>query len=561
MKAILKALAGLVLLPTLTAAAPPAPTATITVAPSAMDEAVGHGEAIVTLRVPALHTAAGESLFTLPSGEDLTVFDDAGALPVTQGEAGTEPPNHTYLAGRAVQGDVVIRYRVDVRNAPDNGGTTPIFPRLDGKGFSAIGMTFFATPTAKTPYRLRLKWDLSRMAPGATAVSSLGDGDAEAPAGSLAKRLDHIVVMAGALQREPASAGDGKFEAVWSGDPGFDPRPAMRWSQKLHAWMVRFFDTPGDPPYRVFLRNNAARNPGGGVAFPNSFFATWGTGVSGESLKSILGHEMTHTFTQNDLGRWYVEGDAVYYQMQLPWRARMFSTDQYLRDINLTAARYYTNQKIHGHEDEIGPNFFKDTWLNTLAYDRGALYFAQINGMIRRKSGGKRSVDDLVRVMVRKGRNNEEITDETWYALLRPAAGEEAVALTKSMLVGGIVAPASDDYGPCFRRLDAKIRRFELGFEAKRAPAGTPVEVKGLIPGSEAAKAGLQNGDMVRLPPLTTEGPRRDPQAIVTAQVSRGDRSFSVTWLPRSTETADGYQWERVPGVPDSSCRPKDARS
>jgi hypothetical protein len=539
-------------------ATPVAPTVTISIAPGPADEATNTGEAEITIAVPQVHAAAGEPLFTAPLGTTPTLTDDAGDAPLRQGAAGDEPPNRAYSATRPVKGRLLIRYKMTIRDTAENGGTTPIFPRLDGEGFSAIGMTFLAIPQVKTPYGLRLRWDLSRMAPGAAAVSSLGDGDAEAPAGPLASRMETMVVMAGRLHRALLPS-DSRFEAVWSGDPGFDPGPAMQWTGKLHAWMVDFFQTPDDPAYRVFLRNNAARNPGGGVAFPNSFFATWGPGISGESLKSILGHEMTHTFTANDLGRWYVEGDAVYYQVQLPWRAHMVSTEQYLRDINLTAARYYTNLKIHGREDEIGPNFFKDSWLNTLAYDRGALYFAELNGMIRRKTGGARSIDDLVRVMVRKGRDGETITDETWYALIHKEIGEDAVDLTKSMLAGGIVAPRSDDYGPCFRRVSARIRRYELGFEPPRTLPGKPVVVAGLLPNSEAAMAGLKDGDVVILPPLTSEGPRRDPQAMVTAQVTRDGRTFPITWSPRG-ETVDGYQWERVPGLPDSACRPQDAR-
>jgi predicted metalloprotease with PDZ domain len=361
--------------------------------------------------------------------------------------------------------------------------------------------------------------------------------------------------MAGHLQREPDTGDKGKFAAVWSGNPGYDLRPTMQWAHKLHGWMVNFFATPDDPAYRVFARDNGGLNAGGGVAFPNSFFQTWGKGVTSESIKGILGHEMVHTFTANDLGRWYVEGDAVYYQVQLPWRAGMAPTAQYLHDINLTAYRYYTNLKIHAHEDEIDPAFFSDSWLNTLAYDRGALYFAQLNGIIRHKSAGKRSIDDLVRIMVRKGRNDEPITDDTWFDILRANIGEEAVTLTRSMLNGGLVLPDSDAYGPCFRRLSTKMRRFEMGFTVTRKPAGTPVEVRGVIAGSEAAKAGIRNGDLVVLPLITSEGPRRDPAAMITARVTRDGKAFAVTWAPRG-EAVEGYQWERVAGIADSACRP-----
>ncbi len=327
-----------------------APLMTVRISPGPMDEAAKVGEVRIVEVIPGLQTAAGAPLFAV-QGEDLDVTDALGPVPRTADK-------ENFVPARTVQGDLTVRYRVTVENTPDNGGTTPIRPRLDGRGFSALGMTMLAVPEIERPYRIRLVWDLSRMGPGATAVSSFGDGDVDVPAMPLA-RLGRSIFMAGELHREPQPPAKGRFSAAWSGDPGFDPRPAMQWTEKLHAWMVDFFRTPGDPAYRVFLRLNGARNPGGGVAFPNSFFATYGPGVTGESMKNILGHEMVHTFTAHDLGKWYDEGNAVFYQVQLPWRAGMVPTERYLRDINLTAARYYTNAEIDAPDAKIEPNFFR----------------------------------------------------------------------------------------------------------------------------------------------------------------------------------------------------------
>src|SRR6185312_4366575 len=233
----------------------------------------------------------------------------------------------------------------------------------------------------------------------------------------------------------------------------------------------------------------------------------------------------------------------------------MVSTEAYLRDINLTAARYFTNAEIGAPEAKIAPNFFKDTWLNTLGYDRGALYFAILNGKIRRASGGKRSVDDLLREMVRRDRGGETLTEAAWLKLVRGAIGEDGVALHRKMMAGGVIAPESDDYGPCFRRVPAKIRRYELCFTPKTLP-DRRAEVTALVAGSEAEKAGLRNGDVLTMPVITTEGAKRDPQWRLTAPLTRGGRTFEVTWLPRTQARFDAWQWERTPGVPDSVCRP-----
>jgi predicted metalloprotease with PDZ domain len=527
-------------------AAPTAPLLELRLAPGPMDEAINQGDVKVTIIVPAVDAPAGVPLFK-GQVSDLTVSDSQGVVARAQGDA------KDWVPTRPVKGAVTVRFDVAVSNTPKNGGTTPIFPRIDDKGFSALGMTFLPTLEITTPYRIRVEWDLTAMGPGATAVSSAGDGEAEMPSGP-ASRLQRMVFMAGRLHREPETGETDKFSAAWSGDPGFDLHPPMQWAAKLHAYMMGFFQTPDDPAYRVLIRRNGANNPGGGVAFPNAFFATYGSGVTAEKMKQILGHEMTHTFTANDLDKWYVEGDAVYYQVLLPWRAGMASTEAYLRDINLTAARYYTNAEIDAPESRIAPNFFKDPWMNTLAYDRGALYFAALDGKIKRKTGGKRSIDDLVRVMVRLERTNQPITDQTWIDLLRKEIGEDAVTLHNSMIAGGIVRPESGDFGPCFRRVDAKVRRYDLGFKTPASADGRKT-VSELEDGSEAAKAGVRNGDVVELPVITTEGVKRDPQATVTLSVTRDGKTFPITYLPRTPASFDAYQWERVAGVPESACK------
>src|SRR3546814_6907652 len=49
--------------------------------------------------------------------------------------------------------------------------------------------------------------------------------------------------------------------------------------------------------------------------------------------------------------------------------------------------------------------------------------------MIRRASGGKRSVDDLVFEMIERAKKGLPITDAVWLDMLRREVGEEAVAM------------------------------------------------------------------------------------------------------------------------------------
>jgi hypothetical protein len=513
-----------------------------------MSEAVGKGEVSVDIRIPQMNVQAGAPLLSLSTMlpglskpqtvEGLTANDEAGPVPL---ESSMHDGTRQWSCTRAVKGDLLVHYREPIENTPMTQGGPPLSPRIDGDGFSSVGGMFLITPQTKTAYRISIKWDLSAMGPGAAAVSSFGDGDLDLPPGPVS-RLNESLFMAGHLKREPESTVTTGFSSVWVGDPQFDPRPAMQWTGQLHAWMSRFFNDPSEPPYRVFLRYNPM-NAGGGAAFATSFIVTYGTGVTGENLKSILGHEMTHTWTANGLGKWYSEGNAVYYQALLPWRAGMMTADQFLADLNKTASRYYTNPLKDTPDDQILPRFWEDTRIRVLPYDRGAMYFAVLNGKIVRASAGKRSIDNLIQAMIDRTRAGQPVTEAIWLDMLRKEIGDEGPAVHRSMIAGGLMLPESADFGPCFRRTVAKIRSFEPGFDPK-SMVGAEKKIRGLIANSEAAKAGLRDGDKITYS-AALDAIQADVHQTLTLQVTRDGKTFPITYLPRG-EAVDAYQWERT---------------
>ena len=532
--------------------------------PGGIDAAAGRGFVDVTLTVPQVDVAVGAPLLTLPvviANTDtvantltgLKVTDALGDVPVT---AKDDPVAIAYarhwLAGRAVKGDVTVTYRAPVDNTPPKRGSGPPYSlRTEGGGVSGVGNTFILLPEGGKPHRVALSWDLSGLGAGATAMSSLGDGDVKLAAGPV-ERLHRTLFMAGPMRRVPGEVKPTGFSAAWLGDPPFDPRPLMGWASNLHGWMSGFFQDPEAPPYRVILRYNPI-NAGGGAALTNSFLLTWGeTAKDPEGLKGTLAHEMIHTWTASGLGgQWYGEGIAVHYQALLPMRAGMLTPAQYLDDINDTARRYYTNALNDTPDSEIAARFWEDTRIRTLPYDRGAMYFAVLDGKIRRASGGKRSLDDLIREMVRRRRAGESVPESGWLDLLAKDLGEDGRRVHADMLAGRLMLPESGDFGPCFARTTGKFRRFDLGFEPKSL-VGDVKTIRGLVAGSEAAKAGLRDGDVVTYS-VAMDSVQGDPMRTLTLRVTRDGATFPITYLPRG-ETVDAWQWARVGGVPDGKC-------
>ena len=527
-----------------------APLIDVLITPSKISEADNRGEVAVQVTTPGVDVAAGAPFLSIGTAVpgagrpqpvvDLVASDASGAVPLTNSGEGE------WTAGRRVAGQLVVRYRLPLENVVPVSGGPPINLRIDGDGFSVQGRGLVMAAPVKGAHRFAIRWNLAAMGPGAEGVSSFGDGDVVLPAGPVG-RLDETVFMAGHVQRVT----HGVFSAVWTGTPPFDPRPAMDWTAKLHLWMSSYFGDVSEPPYRVFLRLNPM-NAGGGAAFPHSFLVTWGKGVTGDGLASILGHEMTHTWTANEIGAWYNEGNAVFYQSLLAWRAGLIGPDEYLTDLNETASRYFTNPMKNTPEAEVQPRFWEDTRIRVLPYDRGAMYFAVLNGEIRRASGGKRSVDDPIKVMVKRARTGEPIDEAAWLDLLKQELGERGPAITRAMLAGELMLPQSDDFGPCFRRTVKQIRMFDLGFDPKSIVSADKI-VAGLRPESEAYKAGLRDGDRIRYG-VSMDTVQGDVTRTLNFQVTRDGKTFPLTYLPRG-RAVDAYQWERVPGVSDAACK------
>jgi len=120
-----------------------------------------------------------------------------------------------------------------------------------------------------------------------------------------------------------------------------------------------------------------------------------------------------------------------------------------------------------------------------------------------------------------------------------------------AMLAGELVLPPSDAFGPCFRRQNAQMRRFELGFD-RESLFDQPRIVAGLVAGSEAEKAGIREGDLI-LQPVPLEKAQSEPDQTLTLEISRDDELIEVEYLPRG-ESVQGYLWERIDGEPDSEC-------
>ena len=551
---------------------------TLTLRPVAAAEG-GIASLEVTGRFGGLAATSGTALFRLPlivSNVDsvatvltgITATDRLGkiplqtrdiVLPVAQArDAEIGGPSREWLAGREVRGPVTLRYTVPARAAlPPRGPAPPFSFSDDGNGVSAAGQVFLLLPPGERDYDLRLTWDLASAPRGTRAASSFGAGSVRLRQQVSGADLRASFYMAGPLQLWPDDRSAG-FLVAAQGSPDFDVAALRSWAKSLHGRYSSFFGQRRVPGYVVFLRHNPV-NAGGGVGLSNSFVLTFGksNGADIDKLKLTLAHEMFHTFQPyitepaGLASSWFGEGLASLYEARLPLRFGQFGPLEFLANINNAAARYYTSIMATVPNAQVPLRFWADTRIRTLPYDRGMLYFVTVDHAVRLKSGGRRSLDDLVLAMLARQRKNGRTGNQDWEQLLRQELGSEAEKEFQAFLEGEMPVPASEAFGPCFRRTTARLRRYETGFEPAVLAEPRRI-VRGLIADSNAFAAGLRDGDEI-VDPVPQDSIQGDQQRRLILKLRREGRVFEISYLPRG-ETVEAYQWERVSDVPDQSC-------
>lgn len=525
---------------------------------------------IVHERAEDLHTEAGKALLTLPlvisnvqtiadAITDLMASDNLGEIPLTSRiEAATpaHPEQRVWITDRAVRGAVNWSYKAPTTDAPNpRGAAPPLELRTEDSAFSGQAATFLLLPDDAQSFRVALHWDLSLLPTGAVAMSSLGMGDQNSSRPLNNEEMRTLYFFAGLLHPYPDKpTAQGFFSAV-QGQPPFNGVELMRWTESLYRYYYEFFRPQQVEPYAVLLRSNPI-NAGGGVELGNAFVGTFDAKTDPEALKMTLAHEMAHTFVralngEEFTGAWFSEGIAVYYEHLLPLRAGKISVEDYLRDVNSTAARYYTNALQHTPNSEIGAHFWEETRVRVLPYDRGSLYFAELDYEIRRASAGKSSLDNLIQAMIERRRQGKPMDETAWRELLHKRLGQSAIVAFDAMLRGDTVLPEANAFGPCFTRTTQKLRRYDLGFDSKVLIEPLRI-VRGLRADSNAAKAGLQNGDQI-VHPIPQDGIQGDQKALLHLLIERNGKQFSLDYLPRGEEV-DAYQWQILPEAKLSSC-------
>ena len=400
----------------------------------------------------------------------LKAHDAAGEIAFTVEEDKSQPGGFPYfrhwIAKRAVTYPVTFSYKALVQ--PTGGPNGPAFGiRPTGGGVSGSGGGFIMIPSNVDIGTSHVHWDLSGLAKGSVGVSSFGVGAFDL-AGTPDKLYDGWFLAGPTQHYAPPS--NVPFGAYWLGTPPFDMSREMTWAAKAYQYLGEYFGyLQPAPGYRVFVRVLDTPPNGGGTALFHSFMLSMGKGDPKSRnigvLRETLFHEMTHQWVGQIEGpdgvvAWFEEGLTVHFTTILPFKGGLESADSYRDEINSIAKDYYTSPAKNWSAARIAEVGFTNETIRHTPYMRGAMYFASLDAEIRHASHGKRTLKDFLMPLFEARQKGHGFDQHAWEQAITKELGPQAVSDFRDEVIDGTktVVPASDAFGPCYRREAVKLQ-------------------------------------------------------------------------------------------------------
>ncbi len=427
------------------------------------------------------------------------------------------------------------------------GGTSLPWPKhLEGQSSRTITLTWEGFEPST--------WSLAcshGIGPGPLVIESSGDA------------FRHAVFVAGDFTAfERTALGSPVRVAVWGDDWGSSTSDFADQCSRIVEFERAFFDDRDRPPYLITLipvgKSDGRSHSLGGTGLTNSFALFMQPGAKlnqgpegGMSVTWLLAHEMFHEWNGMTIrlaqperrGYWFSEGFTDFYARRLLAGNGLLDDNAFIASWNRRLAEFATHPERSATAARIEEAFWSDRNVQSLPYMRGDVIALKVDYAIRSASHGQHSLDDLMRDLVRRSRQEkrEFSVDELLAEIEHWSNAETAAEIRATALDGAQLDLPVDTFGPDYQLLPASIPCFELGIDFERTRAAKAIT--GLVPDSAAARAGLHEGDSLR--GFSVALGQADTPVVVSVSDSSGTIR-EIKYLPQGNP-CQGWRLERTP--------------
>jgi hypothetical protein len=491
--------------------------------------------------------------FTLTS-----LRDDAGSLAST----GSVEKGAITLA-RPPRGAVHLAYAVHVKPGLPN-QVLPV--NLDPNHFEGAGEALLALPdalddqlTAATIHVRGPYWEEG------SGASSFGFGeDREVSARGRDLRFATFLFGSKKLGRALFDTSEGHDEAVWLGYTSFDPRPISADVAAFRTAVRELFHEAEGGPLTLLIVADG-RTPGAFRATrrASSILAHVGAGEPWSApVRIAVATEVIHGWLGSRLwigpsdaaheaeSFWFSEGVARGLARDLLFRFGLITTSELLDEMHGLAGVLATSPRRKESNAELAAHG-KDAGSIPLVIARGALYAARVDALIRAKSKGKRSLQEVLRGLYDSAKERRApLPTSAWVEAITAEldAGEKDV-FHRVIEEGARPDLPEGLLGPCFQGAPRTYAAFDLGFDEAATRAGATPTIVGLRAGGPAERAGVRADDVL----LDLAMSQGRAESKVTLSLERGGEKRSLSYLPTGP-TAAWRGWVRKRDVAEEAC-------
>lgn len=470
---------------------------------------------------------------------NLEARDTLGDLPVMPPH--DEGPDKVYTLSQKPRGELVLSYQARALYS----GASNYALAVHNDRVSGVGHGFLLLPPMIESINTSIEWHLEALPKGTKGASSFGAGERQSFRAT-SSELANAVYAAGPLQIANGPAGE---RMIMLGQAELDIGAVFEWTLRVRDRAKQWF-VPGkgqdsasknpieskEPPFVFMLvaePNMGKSHDGAHLTHSIALWFDAGRALDPQ-LRIALSHELIHRYIGSAVrlseagglkdAVWFSEGFTVHYARQLLFHENMISAADFAADLDRTFGADPENgtAAVRGQERDE-------------SYRIGALYAAHLDAALRKRSGGARSLNDLMRELLARAESKPgepiliEVFQEMIVRELGPDAGRdfEAMVLSREK---EILLP-EDIFGPCFGQKKAKQKVFDIGFDLKSLDT-QPIVLRGVVKGSAAARAGVRDGALVLSHKLPKQG---DKDARVELWIAGGRGGKKIRYKPVAT--------------------------
>ena len=396
---------------------------------------------------------------------------------------------------------------------------------------------------------IRCTWEGFRES-GWTVVSSF-DGTAGARGRTLPD-FRHAMFLAaapGSVRVQDRDIPGGKLRvAIVEDDWGFNDTELIDLVARIVTVEREFVGDFEDPYFLVTVAPTGPRATPqsismGGTGLTNCFalFMAPGTTVAPESahrraVLHLLAHEYFHTWNggkittadPEELVYWFSEGFTDFYAARLLHRAGLVSSAEWLDRTNETLRNLWLSPVATAPAETIRREFWSRREVQQLPYNRGEVVALMLDEEIRRVSGGRQSLDDFFRELLREARGGEKAQTDSLLARVERWTSRGFAADLRDIVVDGVLpSPPARTSDPAAVRIDADTYRYDPGFDVD-----TSLQTRiasGVREGSAAYAAGLRDGQAL----VGFSVHHGNPDRQIELKIKEGEQPRSVVYFPR----------------------------